>query len=109
MKKSENYFNTTNQDQDFVKQKKTKNKNQEQKVYQIFKNGGRYTASEIYDLWKVHYAKNIPLTSIRRAMSNLQYDRQIIKTKDTKIGIYGAPEHYYKLYRPVFANSTMYV
>ena len=42
-------------------------------------------------------------------MSNLQYDRQIIKTKDTKIGIYGAPEHYYKLYRPVFANSTMYV
>tara|TARA_R100001463_G_scaffold127864_3_gene186201 strand:+ start:11487 stop:11816 length:330 start_codon:yes stop_codon:yes gene_type:complete len=109
MKKSENYFNTTNQDQDFVKQKKTKNKNQEQKVYKIFQGGGKYTASEIYNLWSVNYAKNIPLTSIRRAMSNLQHDRQIIKTNETKIGIYGAPEHYYTLYRPIFANSTLYV
>lgn len=109
MKKSESYFNSTNQNEDFVKKQKTKNKTQEQKVYELFKKGGRFTASEIYNLWSVNYAKNIPLTSIRRAMSNLQYDRHITKTKDTKIGIYGAPEHYYTLYRPIFANSTLYV
>ena len=109
MKKSESYFNSTNQNEDFVKKQKTKNKTQEQKVLDLFKKGGRFTASEIYNLWSVNYAKNIPLTSIRRAMSNLQYDRHITKTKDTKIGIYGAPEHYYTLYRPVFANSTLYV
>ena len=44
MKKSESYFNSTNQNEDFVKKQKTKNKTQEQKVYELFKKGGRFTA-----------------------------------------------------------------
>jgi|13_taG_2_1085334.scaffolds.fasta_scaffold278725_1 CDP-diacylglycerol pyrophosphatase len=92
--KTKNYFNTTGQNADYVSKRKSKNITQEDIVYDIFKSNTKLTASQVLDM----YPKNIPITSIRRAMSNLQYDNKIIKTTDTKLGIYGAPEHYYRLH-----------
>ncbi len=47
----------------------------------------------------VHKACNNlwPLTSVRRAITNLSTDGDLIKTNDTVIGIYGKPEHLWKL------------
>ena len=38
-----------------------------------------------------------PLTSVRRAITNLSTDGDLIKTNETVIGIYGKPEHLWKL------------
>lgn len=93
MKNSNTYFNTTNQDIDYVNKRKAKNKTQEVLVYDLFKSHPTLTASEV--LYK--FPKQVPITSIRRAISNLQQEEKLVKTTDTKTGIYGAPEHYYTI------------
>lgn len=67
---------------------------QERLVYEMFKKYGMMTASECLS----RFSKiNTPITSIRRAFCSL-YDQGLIsKEKETKIGIYGRPEHYYKI------------
>jgi hypothetical protein len=40
---------------------------------------------------------NCPITSIRRAVTNLTLDNKLIKTNDTTRGIYGKPEHLWRL------------
>jgi hypothetical protein len=53
------------------------------------------TASEVWKLMDNY--KNIPITSPRRVLSNLTREGKLIKTDKTKIGLYGDPEHFYKL------------
>lgn len=93
MKNSNTYFNTTNQDIDYVNKRKAKNKTQEALVYDLFKNHTTMTASEVLQ----KFPKRVPITSLRRAMSNLQQEEKLVKTTYTKTGIYGAPEHYYTI------------
>lgn len=88
---SSHYFNTTSQDTEFVESRVEKNKSQEQIVYELFKSVKKMTASEVLEA----YPGKVPLTSIRRAMSNLQYEGKIHKIKSTKTGLYGSPERYY--------------
>ena len=40
---------------------------------------------------------NCPLTSIRRAITNLTLDNKLIKTDEYSIGIYGKREHLWRL------------
>ena len=94
MKESNTYHNTTNQSKEFVKVATKKFKNQENEVMYIMKEFKRMTASEVWNLT----AKTSPITSIRRAMSNLKRDSLLFKKKKTKIGLYGDPEHYYELF-----------
>ena len=90
---TQNYFNTTNQDTVFVEKAKTKNKTQEEIVFEIFKRFKKLSASEVLDL----YPGNIPLTSIRRAISNLKFSGKLVITEDTQIGLYGKPEKKYQV------------
>ena len=48
MKNSNTYFNTTNQDVDYVNKRKAKNKTQEVLVYDLFKSHSTLTASEVF-------------------------------------------------------------
>tara|TARA_B110000902_G_scaffold261252_1_gene335685 strand:+ start:1559 stop:1741 length:183 start_codon:yes stop_codon:yes gene_type:complete len=48
MKNSNTYFNTTEQDIDFVNKRKAKNKTQEVIVYELFKSNTTLTASEVF-------------------------------------------------------------
>jgi len=88
------YHNTTNQDDDFVLVEEFKARTQEDIILNIFNVFPRMTASEIHQMFD---DINIPLTSIRRGMSNLKKRGVLIKTEDTKVGIYGKPEYIYKL------------
>ena len=47
----------------------------------------------------VHKAFNNvwPLTSVRRAITNLSSDGELLKTNDKVTGIYGKPEHLWRL------------
>ena len=99
MKNSNTYFNTTDQDIDYVNKRKAKNKTQEVLVYDIFKSMTTLTASEVLTASETLnlFSNKVPITSIRRAISNLQKEEKLVKTTDTKTGIYGAPEHYYTI------------
>lgn len=95
MKKSNTYHNTTNQSKKFVYNAFKKCKNQEEKVMTMINSHKRLTASQV---WKLYFdTVKPPLTSLRRALSNLTHEGKLTKEDKTKIGLYGAPEHYYTL------------
>jgi len=99
MKNSNTYFNTTDQDIDYVNKRKAKNRTQEGIVHDLFKSMTTLTASEVLTASETLnlFSNKVPITSIRRAISNLQKEEKLVKTTDTKTGIYGAPEHYYTI------------
>ena len=41
------------------------------------------------DVWELVFNTNVPITSVRRAMSNLTDRGELIKTKEQRIGAYG--------------------
>ena len=89
------YHNSTNQNETFVIKAANQCKNQEEQVLRVMQMFKQQTAS---DVWKVlGPTSHAPLTSIRRALSNLTYGGKLMKANKTKIGLYGKPEHYYTL------------
>lgn len=72
-------------------------KSQEQAVLKIFKDKKKLSASEA---WLLYNKKdNTPITSIRRAITDLCSEGELVKTLKTKEGLYGKPEHIYKIVR----------
>lgn len=49
------------------------------------------------DVWFKFGATRCPLTSIRRALSNLKKEEKLLKLEIQKIGIYKQPESFYQL------------
>jgi predicted HTH transcriptional regulator len=70
-----------------------KTKVQQEVVKHIFLKHKKMTASECHSIFN----KNVPITSIRRAMSDLKKEGILVKTDILKDGIYGSPEHIYSL------------
>ena len=89
------YYNTTNLKGDELKTSQKKTASQEQKVLKIF---NKYqiplSPTEVY---RNFTSSNAPLTSIRRALSNLTRDGKLEKTSKKKLGMYGKYEHCWKL------------
>ena len=67
-------------------------KNQEEKIMVIFQQKKELTPSEVWE-----HLMEYPLTSIRRAMTNLTEQGKLIKTSTHKIGYYGKPNYVWKL------------
>jgi predicted transcriptional regulator len=89
------YYNTNKESGNTLANSTIKAKTQEQIIFNIFTENTNLTASEA---WKIYNQKgNTPLTSIRRAITNLCNKGKLIKTKDTKPGLYGKKEHVYTL------------
>ncbi len=91
------YYNTTNESEDYVKEQEVKNITQEEKIYTIFQKYKKLSASDVFTLYK---DDNTPITSIRRAITNLYKSEIIFKTKEKKNGLYGRPEYIYSLLKP---------
>lgn len=100
---TQHFHNTTNQNPEFVLSAKKKNKTQEEIVFDIFLKYKKLSASEVLE----HYPSNVPLTSVRRAISNISYEGKLRKLAETKIGLYGAPEHFYAVVTPEDKQYTM--
>ena len=88
------YYNTNNLQSKRLVQALVKAETQYQKVKIIMNTYGKLTGSDVYEFFD---KKKTPLTSIRRAMSDLQTDDFIIILDETKEGIFGSPEHYYQV------------
>ena len=88
------YYNTTNLKGDELKTSQKKTVSQEQKILEIFKNHQiPLSPTDIFS----NFFKKTPLTSIRRALSNLTRDGKLEKTSKKKLGMYGKYEHCWKL------------
>lgn len=72
-------------------------KNQEERILYLFRTYNKPLApSEVFHLWQLAFPV-IPLTSIRRGMTNLTKRGALIRTDTLKTGMYGYLEHDWQL------------
>lgn len=86
---SREYYNTLNESGSVAKESKDKAKKQKDKIFSIFRHTLRpMTPTEIWENFGFK-DNNTPLTSIRRAITNLESEGLLEKTDIKKPGIYG--------------------
>ena len=95
------YFNTTKETGKQLFQSKVKSHSQEEAIMDIFLNRGLINMAPS-NVWSIYCAefKDVPLTSIRRAITSLTNRYKLVKTDEMRIGIYGKLEHCWRLARP---------
>ena len=100
------FYNTINENPSELARSQIKAKTQEQKIINCFKQYERPLSP-----WMVLSISglNCPITSIRRAMTNLSDDGKLEKTKDFVMGNYGKKEHLWCLPKKPesFSQSTL--
>ena len=95
-----NYFNTTNESGSQLLKYQNQALSQDQRLLAYFEesyniNGDYLLLTPTAALNRV-FNNSVPITSVRRALSNLTRDHKLIKDGQTK-GPYGRPEHYWRL------------
>ena len=92
------HFNTTHESGETLKKFQVKSFSQEQLIFGLFKlhPDKKYTPSQVsIELYRE--LSGVPITSIRRAMTNLTYPGSLVKTNTKRPGPYGRPEYYWRL------------
>ena len=94
------YYNTTKETSEELAVSKAKAYSQEGFIIDIFLNRELINMTPS-DVWHIYCEeiKNVPLTSIRRAITSLTDRKYLIKTDIMRQGIYGKPEHCWRLAR----------
>lgn len=89
------YYNTTSEFAKILDNSIKKTKKQEEIILNAFKQICEMTPSEV---WTNYFdVDNVPITSVRRSITDLTSEGKLIKTEVKKLGIYGKPEHIWKL------------
>lgn len=89
------HHNTTNETGQQLQQFEAKAKNQDERVLEVFRQQIRsLTPSEVLE---IEFSDGTPLTSVRRAFSNLKNRGALVRTDQTATGPYGRPEHKWEL------------
>lgn len=93
------YFNTTHALGKELSEYREKAKCQEETILRFMLRHHRtnWTASDIWRECFRQQLRPVPLTSVRRAITNLYNAGDIFKTQDQKEGIYGRPEYFWKI------------
>jgi hypothetical protein len=95
---SKHFYNTINLAGQELATEQAKNLTQEVMVLHIFRCGtSRYSPSQAHQLVVKMYGINPPITSIRRALTNLTNQGLLIKTGHMVKGLYHLPEHTWTL------------
>jgi len=86
-----NYYNTNKEEGNTLVKSNTKANKQQDAILLFFKNNINinYTPFDIQD----NVLPDTPITSIRRAMTNLEQDNKLVKTATMKLGKYGKANH----------------
>ena len=92
------YYNTTKATGEELAVSKAKAYTQEESIMDIFSDRAlmNMTPSDVWHIYCQEF-KGVPLTSIRRAITSLTNRQQLIKTDKMREGIYGKPEHCWRL------------
>jgi len=92
---TEGFYNTTHEKGKTLEVFHRKADRQDLKILYTFLTYKKMTPSEC---WNVYYRKTaVPLTSVRRSITNLTKAGKLVKTNEKKIGIYGRPEYIWEL------------
>ena len=91
------YFNTTNESGTTLKNNVAKAKSQEVNLYNLIKRYDCFIECGITPSQAYNIQVNYPITSIRRALTNLTKQGKLIKTNEKRIGMYGRSEYVWKL------------
>jgi hypothetical protein len=97
------YHNTTDSTGADLLDYRVHAKNQDQIIHEYFRRNDPWlakglTASEVLAaMLRVKLMHNTPITSIRRALTNLTTSNKLVKTDDQRDGPFGRPEYVYKL------------
>jgi len=88
------FYNTIQLNGKDLQTAKSNCKSQEEYIKWIFskKPNLQITPSELLN----YFEKNVPITSVRRALTNLTNDNFLEKTEKFRMGKYGKPEHIWK-------------
>ena len=99
------YYNTTHVARDELALYRKRATTQQQIIRnQFLLEAPSLTPSEI---WSQTFERSCPLTSIRRAISNLTDDGFLVKTNSQRKGIYGRPEYVWTLH-PDYAQRPLF-
>lgn len=100
---SESHFNTTHESGDRLREFEQKAKSQEIEILRLFKREAKkrkvpeFTPSNVHNRIWFNQDKNYPITSVRRALTNLTKLGFLEKTTKKKMGPYGRPEYVWRL------------
>lgn len=81
-----NFHNTNNETGAVLERSEAKVRTQEDRILDHFRRGGEHTPDEV---WGHLFKNGTPLTSVRRAITNLTNDGYLEKTERQRIGMYG--------------------
>tara|TARA_S200002703_G_C3702844_1_gene215870 strand:- start:218 stop:502 length:285 start_codon:yes stop_codon:yes gene_type:complete len=82
------YYNTTNLNGDNLKQEVSNTRTQEEKILRFYTHYNEIPIAPDF-VWEELFKKRIPITSVRRGITNLTKQGKLIKTEETGIGFYG--------------------
>lgn len=90
------YYNTTNLHNPELKECQEKAKTQDEIVLAFFQKyeGSNWSPDEVHRYLKL---PRVPLTSIRRAISNLEHSGRLVKTGNQRIGSFGRKTNCWKI------------
>ena len=92
------FFNTIDLKSPELDQQELNTIAQEELILSIYKiNNKEISPSQILKIINEKYHKNWPLTSIRRSVTNLTKENLLVKMPNKVKGIYGLPEHVWRL------------
>ena len=91
------FFNTNNESGEELKQSRRNAITQEREIYDIFfAEVTPLTPSEVF----AKMGQRCPITSVRRAMTNMTKDGTLKKTNEMRPGLYGKNEHAWMINDP---------
>ena len=94
------YYNTNNETNETLTRSRRNTVNQEDVIFSVFENSptNEFTPSEVLNVIGFQDPDcRWPITSIRRAISDLTGSNKIIKTNNQKVGPYGKNVYTWKL------------
>jgi len=103
-KHSDQWYNTTHEQGQKLEDLNQKASGQQERILQYFKENRQhsFTPHQINEVFPEY-----PITSIRRAMSNLTQQERLIKTDRKVMGKYGADNYCWK-YKTEFIQSKLF-
>jgi|TARA_R100001480_G_C4693864_1_gene176541 predicted ArsR family transcriptional regulator len=90
------YYNTTREKGKQLKVNWNKSESQDIKVMEYFNKHKEASPSQVWMSF-VKDGGRVPMTSIRRSITNLTQDNYLIKSEKKKQGYYGRPEYIWSL------------
>ena len=102
------YYNTVPVDVKLLREYVEKAANQQEAILEIFElKGCALGPSEVWEFYRHALGKDTPLTSIRRAITNLTEVGKLEKTAVTRIGPYGRHENLWRLNKNKAVQLTL--